>query len=320
MAFSILALVGISGWITSLPTSSMEKIVDGCSVAFLCSILLALPFGGSLPGIGQIAFWFVGRPVIRAILEFFQIPDVNWGTPPLVNQFLARWHIPPVHSSLVEFLFWGILIISIEISTDRIISWFRRRAAAIPAPSSPHSEPPETLNIKEAVVKAKRYPSLRLRFIDKVLTASMGFSFLALLGISGGITRALPISSKVEAFTIGSGLAFVCFFLAFGGFLPGIGQVAFWFLGRPVVRAIFWLFQLPDVNWDTSPVVNQFLARRNIPPVHSTLVEFLFWAILIISIEISIDSIIWWFRRRAIKRYMQSQDATSLFRSLFLRT
>ena len=173
--------------------------------------------------------------------------------------------------------------------------------------SSPDSEPQGTLSAKEALIKAKRYPSLRPRFIDKVLNAPIGFSILALFGISGWITLSLPASSKTDAFAVGFSLAFVCFWLAFCGLLPGIGQIAFWFLGHPIIRAILWLFQVPDMSWDTPPVVNQFLARWDISPVHSTLVEFIFWAVLVISIELSISNVVAGLRRRAYKKFMQSQ-------------
>jgi hypothetical protein len=172
----------------------------------------------------------------------------------------------------------------------------------IPSISSSDSEPQGTLSAKEALIKAKRYPRLLTRFVYKVLYPLIAFSILAMVGTSGWITLSLPASSKIDAFAAGFSLASVCFWLAFCGFLPGgIGQVAFWFLGHPILRAILWLFQVPDVSWETPQVVNQLLGRWNISPIHSTLVEFLFWATLIISIELSITGIEGWLRRRAYK-------------------
>jgi hypothetical protein len=167
--------------------------------------------------------------------------------------------------------------------------------------SSPSGEPQGTLATKDALINAKRYPSLRPRDTYKILNTLISFSFLALFRIGGWITLSLPISSKTDAFAVGFNLGFVFFWLAFCGFLPGIGQVAFWFLGHPIIRAILWLFQVPDVSWETPQVVNQLLGRWNISPIHSTLVEFLFWATLIISIELSITGIEGWLRRRAYK-------------------
>lgn len=177
-----------------------------------------------------------------------------------------------------------------------------------PPTSAPDSEPQGTHSTKEGLIKGKHTPRLRRRFIDKALYELTVYSFLALLGISGWITLSLPTSNKIEAFVVGPFLAFVCFLLAAAcGFLPGIGPIAFWFLGHPIIRAILWLFQVPDVNWDTPPVMNQLLARWNIPPVHSTLVEFFFWATLIISIEVSISNIVDRIWRRAYKNFMQSR-------------
>ncbi|MCX6037908.1 MAG: hypothetical protein NTW99_08450 [Chloroflexi bacterium] len=172
----------------------------------------------------------------------------------------------------------------------------------IPSISSPDSEPQGTPFPNEALIKAKRYPHNGTRFIDKVFYPLIAFSILAMAGTSGWITLSLPTSSKTDAFAAGFSLSIVCFWLAFCGFLPGgIGLVAFWFLGHPIIRAILWLVQVPDVNWETPPVVNQLLGRWNISPIHSTLVEFLFWATLVISIEFLISSIAAWLRRRAYK-------------------
>jgi len=178
----------------------------------------------------------------------------------------------------------------------------------IPSVSSLGSESQEAPSAKEALIKAKRTPSLRPRFIDKALNELIVYSLLAMLGISGWITLSLPASNKMEAFIVGPTIALLCFLLAavFSSFLPGVGPIAFWFLGRPIVRAILWLLQVPDVNWDSPPVMNQFLARWNIPPAHSTLVEFLFWATIIISIEVSIGSFVGWLRRRAYKKFIPS--------------
>ena len=179
---------------------------------------------------------------------------------------------------------------------------------AAQAPSSLGGTPQLTLSAKDVSLdSAKRSHNLRPRFIDKILNAPIGLSILALFGISGWITLSLPASSKTDAFAVGLNLAFVCFWLALCGLLPGIGQIALWFLGHPIIRAILWLFRVPDVNWDAPPVVNQFLARWSIPPVHSTLVEFIFWATLIISIEMSLGNIVAGLRRRAYKKSMQSR-------------
>ena len=186
----------------------------------------------------------------------------------------------------------------------------RIEPSPIPSSSSPDSESQGTLPANAASGKAKPSPSLRPRFIDKALNELIGYSFLALLGIGGWITLSLPASSnKIEAFITGATLAFVCFLLAVivCSLFPGIGVIALWFLGHPLIRAILGLFQVRDVNWDTPQVMNQFLARWNIPPVHSTLVEFFFWATLIISIEVSISNIVGRIWRRAYKKNTQSQ-------------
>jgi len=172
----------------------------------------------------------------------------------------------------------------------------------IPSISSPDSEPQGILSEKDALFKAKCYPHKGTRFIDKVFYPLIALSILAMAGISGWITLSLPTSSKSDAFAAGFSVSIVCFWLPFCGFFPGgIGLVAFLFLGHPIIRAILWLVRVPDVNWETPPVVNQLLGRWNISPIHSTLVEFLFWATLVISIEFLISSIATWLRRRAYK-------------------
>ncbi len=176
-------------------------------------------------------------------------------------------------------------------------------------PVSPTDGAPQgMLSAKDALLKANRRPGLRPHFIENILNSLIAFSLLGMVAIGGWITLSLPGSSKTDAFSVGFSLAFLCFWLALCGLLPGIGQVAFWFLGQPVIRSIMWLLQVPDVGWDTPPVANQLLARWNIPPVHSTLVEFLFWAVLIISIELSLIVVLGWLRRRAYKSSMVVQN------------
>jgi hypothetical protein len=164
-------------------------------------------------------------------------------------------------------------------------------------------------SMQKGVKKGKGAPRLRRRFIDKALYELIVYSFLVFLGISGWVTLAMPASNKLEAFIVGPTLAFLCFMLAaVCNYLPVIGSIAIWFLGRAIIHATLWLFQMPNTAWDTPAVVNQFLGRWNIAPIHSTLVEFLFWATLIISIELSISSILGWFERRAQKKFMRSQE------------
>jgi len=163
--------------------------------------------------------------------------------------------------------------------------------------------------MEKGLLKEKGPPRLRRRFIDKVLYELIVYSFLVFLGISGWVTLSMPASNKLEAFIIGPTLAFLCFILAaVCNYLPGIGSISIWFLGRAIIHAILWLFQMPNTTWDTPAEVNQFLGRWNIAPIHSTLVEFLFWATMIISIELSISGILGWFERRAQKKFMRTQD------------
>ncbi len=172
-----------------------------------------------------------------------------------------------------------------------------------PPTTAPGSELMGTYSTKEEMINRIHTPRPRRRLIDKAIYELIIYSFLALLGISGWVTLSLPISNKIEAFVTGSFFGFVCFMLgAACGSLPVIGPVAFWFLGHPIIRAILWLFQMPDTAWDSPPVVNQFMARWNIAPIHSTLVEYLFWATLIISIEFSASAILGWIEHQAQKK------------------
>ncbi len=182
----------------------------------------------------------------------------------------------------------------------------RVEPASIPVPSTLSEDHQRMLDAKSAVLNAKRRRSSRPHFVEKILNALITFSVFATLGVSGWITLSLPIASKTEAFSIGFGVASTCFWLAFCGLLPIVGQVAYWFFGYPVIRAVVGFFQVPEVSWDTPSVVNQFLARFNLPPIHSTLVEFIFWAVLVISIEISLSGLLAWFRRWRYKRALQS--------------
>ena len=161
----------------------------------------------------------------------------------------------------------------------------------------------------KGLLKGKGVPRLRRRFIDKVLYELIVYSFLVFLGITGWVTLSMPASNKLEAFIVGPFLAFLCLLLAaVGNYLPVIGSISIWFLGRAIIRATLWLFQMPNTTWETPAVVNQFLGRWNIAPIHSTLVEFLFWGTLIISIELSISGIFGWFARRAQKKFIRTQE------------
>ena len=171
------------------------------------------------------------------------------------------------------------------------------------------SEVPGMHSMQKGLMKGKGTPRLRRRFIDKVLYELIVYSFLMFLGISGWVTLSMPASNKLEAFIVGPILAFLCFLLAaVGNYLPFIGSILIWFLGRAIIHATLWLFQMPNTTWDTPAVVNQFLGRWNIAPIHSTLVEFLFWGTLIISIELSISGILGWFERRAQKKFIRTQE------------
>jgi hypothetical protein len=185
----------------------------------------------------------------------------------------------------------------------------RVEPASIPAPSTLSEDPQRMLAAKSALLNAKRLRSSRPHFVEKILNALITFSVFATVGVSGWITLSLPISSKADAFAVGFGVASTCFWLALCGLLPVVGQVAFWFLGYPVIRAVAGFFKVPDVSWDTPTVVNQFLARLGLAPIHSTLVEFIFWAVLVISIEISLSCLLAWLRRRMYKQTLQSPGA-----------
>ena len=151
-------------------------------------------------------------------------------------------------------------------------------------------------------------PSFRMRpySIENVLYTLISLGILGMAGFGGWITTTLP-GKTIDAFSVGFSVGSICFFLAFCGFLPGVGQAAFWFLGHPVLKAIFWLLQVKgdEITWDTPPAVNQFLKPLNIPPIHSNLTEFIFWSVLVISIFISLNVIIGWFKRRAYKKFLK---------------
>jgi hypothetical protein len=164
-------------------------------------------------------------------------------------------------------------------------------------------------SMQTGLMKGKGAPRLRRRFIDKVLYELTVYSLLVFLGVSGWVTLSMPFSNKLEAFIMGPTLAFLCFMLAaVCNYLPVIGPILIWFVGHAIIRAALWLLQMPNTTWDTPAVVNQFLGRWNIAPIHSTLVEFLFWATLIISIELSIRGILGWFERRAQIKFMRAQE------------
>jgi hypothetical protein len=176
-----------------------------------------------------------------------------------------------------------------------------------PPTSGPDSELQGMRSTKEGLIQGNHTLRLRRRFIDKALYELTVYSFLALLGISGWITLSLPASSKIEAFVVGSSFAIICLMVAVAcSYLPAIGPIAFWFLGHWIIRALLWLLQVPDASWDTPPVVNQLLALWNISPIHSTLVEFFFWATLFVNIELSLGGILSWFERRAQTKLMRS--------------
>ncbi len=174
-----------------------------------------------------------------------------------------------------------------------------------PATEIAESESPAEPTNNPAGIKK---PTFRMRpyFSEKVLYTftSLGMLEMALLG--GWITTTLP-GKKIDTFSIGFNVGFLSFFLALCGLIPGIGQAAFWFLGHSALKAIFWLLQIKgdEIIWNAPLAVNQFLKQLNIPPIHSTFTEFIFWSVLVISIFISLNVIIGWFKRRAYKKFMK---------------
>ena len=124
----------------------------------------------------------------------------------------------------------------------------------VPAAPSASGESRETFlsHKKEEALKPNRYISSRPLLIERFLTVIINLSIFAMFGICGWITTNLP-APKVEAFMAGFGVAIVCIWIAFCGVWPGIGQVALWLLGRPVIRAVLWLFQLPKFELGNTP-------------------------------------------------------------------
>jgi hypothetical protein len=174
----------------------------------------------------------------------------------------------------------------------------------------PATELPESESLVEPtnIPAGTKKPTFRMRpyFIEKVLYTFTSLGMLEMALIGGWITTTL-IGKKTDTFSVGFSAGSLCFFLALCGLFPGIGQVAFWFLGHPVLKAIFWLLQIKgdEINWDAPFAVNQFLKQLNIPPIHSTFTEFIFWSVLVISIFISLTVIIGWFKRQAYKKFIK---------------
>jgi hypothetical protein len=187
------------------------------------------------------------------------------------------------------------------------------QARIVPTPDLARSLSGNAIQGSPALINSKRLQIPPRSIFSMNVSGLWAFSSLLMVCISGWITLSLPIPSRLEAFGIGFGLAATCFWLSFCGFLPaGLGQVAFWFLGRPSIHAAMWLFQIPDVSWDTPAVVNNLLRQFNLPPIHSTLVEFTFWATLFISLEFTLGNTVDWFRRRNYDRAIQKEEQNEL--------
>ncbi|MGD0174187.1 MAG: hypothetical protein ABSC61_07120 [Anaerolineales bacterium] len=126
IGLSILAFFVICSWITSsIPgISKVDAISIGLAVGFPCFWITLL---GLYPVIGQAAIWFLGRLVIGAVLWLYQAPNPVWDTPPEVNRLLAVFHLSPIHSTLTEFVFWGVMFLSILLSVNVIRGSLRRR-------------------------------------------------------------------------------------------------------------------------------------------------------------------------------------------------
>ncbi|NMC78240.1 MAG: hypothetical protein GYA59_02660 [Chloroflexi bacterium] len=127
--FVLFGIYGISAWIThDVPPGGTDAVEIGLGMGFIFSLF---GFVGVLPFIGQILIWFFGRCGIGVIAEwlFHLSPDaVYWDIPESLRGIFSSFHIPPIHATFSDFLFWSILVFSVLVSLDNGIAWFRQQA------------------------------------------------------------------------------------------------------------------------------------------------------------------------------------------------
>jgi hypothetical protein len=159
--------------------------------------------------------------------------------------------------------------------------------------------------LNEKIRRAGAHRSFRPGPGEQFISILLGLSILAYFVICCWIATSIPGIGKVDALSLGLAVGFTCFWMALPGLYPVLGQLAIWFLGRPLIGAVFWLYQTPNAVWDTPPEANRLLAMFRLSPIHSTLSEFIFWGVLFLSILISANAIRGSLRRREIKKYME---------------
>lgn len=166
---------------------------------------------------------------------------------------------------------------------------------------------PAVLQSKEGILRARARGLFRPGPGERIMSILIGLSILAFFVICSCITSSIPGISKVDAISIGLAVGFPCFWMALLGIYPVLGQAAIWFLGRPLIGAVLWLYQAPNAAWDTPPEANRLLALLHLSPIHSTLTEFVFWGVMFLSILLSVNVIRGSLRRREIKKYLEGE-------------
>jgi hypothetical protein len=170
-----------------------------------------------------------------------------------------------------------------------------------------------TMQTKTAMLQ-KKIPRFNMRpsFFERVIRLFYFLILIANFSIGCWIASSIP-PGGIQSVELGFGIAMAFSILGLLGLFPLVGQIIFWFWGRWAIKAIsgfFFHLSTDLVFWDTPEAVHKLLAQFNIPPIHASYSDFLFWSTFVFSIIISLDNTIGWFKRKAINREMKRNLTT----------
>jgi hypothetical protein len=123
LAFTV--ILGSGYYCLQLPLSAFETFSAGASVGMIF-VLICLVL--SIPIASQVLIWFFAKKAIFFVFSVFNINSDVLFLPSALQKILREWtKSETVRLSLTDFVFWGVLFLSILYSTERILRNYNRR-------------------------------------------------------------------------------------------------------------------------------------------------------------------------------------------------
>jgi len=124
-------VIGVGYTMAKFTTSVEDAWLTGITAAsFAYLIGFLVPNIGRLPFIGQLAYLYLGEKFFSLIFGIFHIDVAAYflQIPPGILKIIHSWFpVFPVTVSLLDFIFYDILALSILVSIDVIDGWLRKR-------------------------------------------------------------------------------------------------------------------------------------------------------------------------------------------------